>query len=65
MSSLVLKVICRADIETCAQMFEGDCDAQLPMRRQVQHQVNRETIHAKMTAVMSAAAFQSYISWSH
>lgn len=46
-------------------MFEGDCDAQLPMRRQVQDQVNRETIHAKVTAVMSAAAFQSYISRSH
>lgn len=46
-------------------MFEGDCDAQLLMRRQVQDQVNRETIHAKVTAVMSAAAFQSYISWSH
>lgn len=46
-------------------MFEGDCDAQLPMRRQVQEKVNRETIHAKVTAVMSAAAFQSYISWSH
>lgn len=46
-------------------MLEGDCDEQLPMRRKVQDQVNRETIHAKMTAVMSAAAFQSYISWSH
>lgn len=46
-------------------MLEGDCDAQLLMRRRVQDWVNRETIHAKVTAVMSAAAFQSYIRWSH